>query len=163
MLQLSLRSLLFQPLRVSGQQTRMSRPAFLRCQPLHEHHVGALRPVRHLPDPGHQRLPGGLQHLPHPLRRRQRRLLHQSRTASDEFIRPPVKFTKLVNIFGLKCFWLLRMTLIFNVSNIKPVGSVNGLWNPFSAANQQHQRHVGVGASRVWAQRIHVGPGDGDR
>lgn len=67
----------FQPLCVSGQQARLSRSAFLHRPPLHEHHLGALRPLRHLPDSGHQRLPGGLQHLPHPLRWRQRRLLHQ--------------------------------------------------------------------------------------
>lgn len=66
-----------QPLCVSRQQTPVSRSAFLHRPPLHEHHLGALRPLRHLPDSGHQRLSGGLQHLPHPLRWWKRRLLHQ--------------------------------------------------------------------------------------
>lgn len=66
-----------QPLCVSCQQARLSRSAFLHRPPLHDHHLGALRPLRHLPDSGHQRLSGGLQHLPHPLRWRERRLLHQ--------------------------------------------------------------------------------------
>lgn len=66
-----------QPLRVSGQQARLQRSAVFRGPPLHEHHLGALRPLRHLPDPGHQRVGGGVQHLPHPLGGQQRRLLHQ--------------------------------------------------------------------------------------
>lgn len=33
----------------------------------------------------------------------------------------------------------------------------------FPSANQQHQRHVGVGACRVRAPGVHAGPRDGDR
>lgn len=37
------------------------------------------------------------------------------------------------------------------------------MYIPLSPANQQHQRHAGVGPGRVWAPGVHVGPGDGDR
>ncbi len=65
-----------QSLYMSDGEARVSWHALLHCASIHEHHLRTLRSLRHLPDPGHQRLSWSLQLLPHSFWRRKRWILH---------------------------------------------------------------------------------------
>ena len=55
----------------------LPRTSTIHCVQIHEHHLRALRASRHLPDPGHQRLPQHAQYLQDQIWQRGRRILPQ--------------------------------------------------------------------------------------
>ncbi|XP_058016320.1 EGF-containing fibulin-like extracellular matrix protein 2 isoform X2 [Ahaetulla prasina] len=67
---------LLQPLCVPDHEPAVSRQAFLRYLPVHEHLSGSAGALGHFPNSSHHLLPRSLQHLPDPFRQRGWRILH---------------------------------------------------------------------------------------